>query len=208
MVVYGEHATIMSFIRSMTKLDYAEILHTRIIPHTKPCVKPPQPHTQRFVRNIMANNVSHYPLSNVAHRRIVKSSVHPTFHLVSWISRVKQREGLAYTVHKIRQYAEVSRSLALECRNFSRLPTGTGVNVVVVVNGISLWNTPTMWFPTQYKFSGGRWLLPASYSVDVASHQADIGHTSLAELSISDRQVKFLLLILSFICLGAMKFFL
>jgi hypothetical protein len=179
MTVYGEQATIMSFIRSTTKLDYAKILQTLFSSH-KAVLRPPSPHTQWFIRNLKSidDNDLHHPLSNVAHRCIAKSSAHLTFHL-SWISRVKQREGPAYTVYKIRQYAKVSRNLALECHHFSRLPTGTGDNtVVVVVNGISLFNMPIMWFPTQSKFSGGVWL-PASYSVDVSSHQGDMGHTSL-----------------------------
>ena len=57
-------------------------------------------------------------------------------------------------------------------------PTRSWNTVVVVFNGISLCNMPIMWFPTQYKFSGSGWL-PASYLVDVASHEEDMGHTSL-----------------------------
>jgi len=33
----------------------------------------------------------------------------------------------------------------------------------------------------KYEFTGGIWLLTASYSVDAASHQGDIVHTSLEE---------------------------
>ena len=98
-----------------------------------------------------------------------KSSVHPTFHLVSWISRVKRREGLAYTVLKIRQYAKVSRSLALECHHFSRLPTGTGDNSRRRRRrrDFTVQHAHHVIPHTIYKFSGGTWF-SASCSVDAA----------------------------------------